>query len=110
MSGQLLWFTIAGMALISYALRISFLLLHERLAFPAVVRRALRYVPYAVLAALIVPAVFGGIEEEFSPEPSRLFAALVGTLIAWRTRSVVLTLALGMGSLWLVKWLVQWLG
>lgn len=106
MSGPVLWFTILGMALISYALRISFLLLHERLTFPPVVQRALRYVPYAVLAALIVPAVAGGGEQPFSPEFPRLFAAVVGAVIAWRTRSVVLTLALGMGSLWLVQLLL----
>lgn len=107
MSGPVLWFTILGMALISYALRVSFLLLHERITFPSLVRRALRYVPYAVLAALVVPAVMGGVDEGFSPEPPRLVAAVVGALIAWRTRSVVLTLTVGMASLWLMQWLMQ---
>ena len=105
MSGPQLWLVIAGMASISYLLRISFLLLHERFGFPPLVSRALRYVPYAVLAALILPAVVGGGEEAFSPELPRVTAALVGALIAWRTRSVLLTLTLGMATLWLVSWL-----
>lgn len=101
-----LWLTIAAMALITYALRASFLLLHERLSFPPLVRRALRYVPYAVLAGLLVPAIFRGTEgEAFAPELPRLIAALIGASVAWRTGSVILTLLSGMVSLWLGLWL-----
>jgi branched-subunit amino acid transport protein len=102
-SGWLLWLTIAGMALLTYALRISFLLLHERITFPPLVRRALRYVPYAVLAALVVPAVFGSPQDPFEPRTTRLLAGLIGAAVAWRTRSVILTLALGMSALWLIQ-------
>lgn len=101
MSGPVLWLTILGMALISYALRISFLLLHERIGFPPAVRRALRYVPYAVLAALVLPAVAGNGEQAFAPELPRVLAGILGALVAWRTRSVILTLTLGMATLWL---------
>ncbi|MEX2536035.1 MAG: AzlD domain-containing protein [Trueperaceae bacterium] len=104
MSGPQLWLTIAAMALLSYALRVSFLLLHERLGFPPVVRRALRYVPYAVLAALLLPAVFAGGEEAFAIELPRIGAALLGALIALRTGSVILTLSLGMLTLWVGQW------
>jgi branched-subunit amino acid transport protein len=106
MSGWTLWLTIAGMALISYSLRVSFLLLHERIAFPPLVRRALRYVPYAVLAALLVPAMFGTPQDPFEPRTIRLIAGLAGALVAWQTRSVILTLSLGMATLWLVQWLL----
>lgn len=102
----MLWLTILGMALISYALRISFLLLHERFSFPPLVIRALRYVPYAVLAALIVPAVAGSGERAFAPELPRIGAALLGALIAWRTGSVILTLTSGMVGLWVGQWLL----
>lgn len=106
MNGALLWFVIAAMALLTFGLRASFLLLHERVTFPLLVRRALRYVPYAVLAALLVPAVLERGDQAFAPEWPRLTAALVGAAIALRTRSVILTLSLGMLTLWVGQWLL----
>lgn len=103
MSGPALWLTIVGMALVTYALRVSFLLLPERATFPPLVRRALRYVPYAVLAALLAPALFGAEARVLSPTPDKLLAGLIGGLIAWRTHSVVLTLVVGMTSLWALQ-------
>lgn len=100
------WLVIFTMAVITYGLRVSFLLLHEKLSFPPVVQRALRYVPYAVLAALVMPAVFVGDLGRFELEPARVVAAITGALIAWRTGSVILTLTLGMASLWAVQLLL----
>lgn len=105
-NGPVLWLTIAGMAIISYLLRVSFLLLHERIGFPPLLTRALRYVPYAVLAALVVPVVAGSGEKVLAPELPRVLAATAGALIAWRTRSVLLTLTLGMATLWLTQLLL----
>ena len=51
----MLWLTMAGMALVTYALRASFLLLPPGVETPALVRRALRYVPAAVLTAIWAP-------------------------------------------------------
>lgn len=102
-SGPAIWLTIAGMALVTYALRVSFLLLPERATFPPLVRRALRYVPYAVLAALLMPALFGAEARALSPSADELVAGLIGGLIAWRTHSVILTLLLGMASLWTLQ-------
>jgi branched-subunit amino acid transport protein len=106
-SANFVWLLIVAMAAVTLALRVSFLLLHERISFPPLVRRALRYVPYAVLAALVVPAVLspGGAEE--APGVERVLAGLVGALVAWRTGSVLLTLLVGMAALWLGE---LWLG
>ncbi|MEX2541718.1 MAG: AzlD domain-containing protein [Trueperaceae bacterium] len=103
---QYAWLLIVSMGLVTFALRLSFLMLNGRLVFPPLVQRALRYVPYAVLAALVVPALFGGREVDFAVQPTRLIAALVGAAIAWRSGSVLLTLTLGMVTLWLGKFLV----
>ena len=45
-----------GMAAVTYALRASFLLLPENAQLPALLRRALRYVPAAVLTAMVSAA------------------------------------------------------
>ena len=47
--------TLAGMVAVTYGIRLSFLVFGHRVAFPAWLERALRYVPAAVLTALIVP-------------------------------------------------------
>jgi branched-subunit amino acid transport protein len=56
MNGQLL-LLLVGMVLVTYGIRLSFLVFGHRLDFPAWLERALRYVPAAVLTALIVPMV-----------------------------------------------------
>lgn len=50
-----LWLTIIGMGLITYAIRLSLLGIWERVELTAVTHRALKYVPIAVLSAIIVP-------------------------------------------------------
>jgi branched-subunit amino acid transport protein len=57
-----LWGTILGMALVTYLLRATFLLLPPGLETPGLLRRALRYVPAAVLTAIWAPEVL--VEDE----------------------------------------------
>lgn len=91
---------IAGMALVTFAVRYPVLLLVSRVPMPEAVFRALRYVPPAVLAAIIVPAVLmpkGTID--VSPANSYLVAALVCVIVAWRTRHLLFTIVLGMAAM-----------
>jgi branched-subunit amino acid transport protein len=83
----------------TYAMRASFLLAADRLArVPPGVERLLRQIPPAALASLVVPALLRphGELDLFSP---RLVAGLVAAAVAWRTRNVAVTLAVGMGLL-----------
>lgn len=100
MSGAVLWALFAAMGIVTLALRASFLLLPERTTLPPLVRRALAYVPPAVLAAIVTPALFAPGEVTLGFVDARLPAALVAILVAWRTRSVLATLTTGMGVLW----------
>jgi branched-subunit amino acid transport protein len=80
-------------------MRASFLLAADRLArVPPSVERILRQIPPAALASLVVPALLRphGELDLFSP---RLVAGLVAAVVAWRTRNVAATLAVGMGLL-----------
>lgn len=68
-------------------------------------QRWLRYVPPAVLAALIVPPVLapeGHLEIGLST-----WAVLAGLVVAWRTRNVLWTIAGGMAMFWILRALVQ---
>ena len=103
MSQQLLALTILGMGIITYGIRVSFFLLPTGVTLPAWFRRALRYVPAAVLSAIIFPELFmpRGVFD-LSLDNSRLLAGLLAVVIAWRTRNALLTVAGGMIALWLL--------
>lgn len=97
-----LWLIILGMGVITYAIRLSLFLLLERVELAPAIQRGLRYVPTAVLSAIILPEILlpGGIPD-FSPGNPRLLAGLIAAVVAWKTRNVLWTIALGMCALWL---------
>lgn len=97
-----LWITIGAMGSVTYLIRLSFIIAWGRLAMPDLVRRALRYVPTAVLSAIILPEMLrpGGGPLDVSPGNARLIAGAIAALVAWRTRNILLTIAIGMAVLW----------
>ena len=104
MSTPALWLTILGAGAVTFALRLSFIALLGRMRITPPLGRALRFVPAAVLTAVVIPPLFyvnGALE--VSPGNERLLAGLVAALIAWRTRSVLLTLGGGMATLWILQ-------
>lgn len=104
MSPAAFWVVLVGMALAAYLFRASFFFLGERLSLPAVLQRALDFVPPAVLAALVLP-VFVDLGAPWGRlETAQLVAGAAAALVAYRTRSVPFTLVVGMGVLWLGLW------
>jgi branched-subunit amino acid transport protein len=96
-----LWIVIVGGALATFAIRLSFIALIPPDRLPEPVRRGLRLVPPAVLSAIILPAVVAPAGQlELVLGNDRLWAGLLATLVAWRTRSTWLTIAVGMVVLW----------
>lgn len=91
------WSVILLAGLGTYALRASLILLLGRVSVPFVAARAFSYVGPAVMAAIAVPAILapGGV---FDPATVRVPAAAAAGLVAWRFRSVPLTLAVGLGT------------
>ena len=104
MSPLTLWLTIVGAGAVTFALRFSFIALLGRTEMPLFLGRVLRFVPAAVLTAVVIPLLFyenGSLEASLGNE--RLLAGLVAALIAWRTRSVLFTLGGGMATLWTLQ-------
>lgn len=95
------WSMIIGIGIATFIIRFAPIALLARRALPAGLKQALRYVPPAVMAAIIAPPLFfvGG-APTISPDLPRITAAALAALIAWRTRSTLLTVVLGMLALW----------
>ncbi len=96
-----LWLTMLFAGLVTYLIRLSFILIVGQRPVPPLLRRALRLVPPAVLTAIIFPEVFmpsGQLDISFGN--ARLLAGLVAILVAWRTKNAVLTIIIGMLVVW----------
>jgi branched-subunit amino acid transport protein len=97
------WVLIAGLSAIAFLSRALFVVPNRPLNLPAAAERLLRYAPAAALAAIVVPDLFradavatGGGGIVFNP---RLYAGLVGLIVAVWSRSIVLTMVAGMAAL-----------
>jgi branched-subunit amino acid transport protein len=101
-----LWLAIAGMAVATFGQRASFLLLPERVQLPALLRRALRYVPAAVLTAIWAPELLvqNGVTS-IALGNERLLAGIVAVAIAWRFRATFGTIVAGLVALHLFDWM-----
>lgn len=102
-----LWLVLILGGLITFATRLSFIFLLNKVNVPIWLRRALFFVPPAVLTAIIFPEIFlhtGSFN--VSLLNPRLIAGILAVVIAWRTKNALLTVAGGMICLWIAQaWL-----
>ncbi|MCK5052917.1 MAG: AzlD domain-containing protein [Anaerolineales bacterium] len=92
-----LWIIILGGMAVTYLIRLTFIIIIPPDRLPEWVRRGLRYVPPAVLAALIVPDLLlldGTLHLSFANH--RLIAGSIAGLVAWRSRNTWLTIVSGL--------------
>ncbi len=104
MSTTLLLLSMAACGLVTFLIRLSFIAFGHQLPADPRISALLRYVPPAILGALIGPEIFmvgGGLNA--TPDNPRLWAALVALLVARLTRSVLATIAAGMAALWAIQ-------
>ena len=89
---------ILGMMLVTFGVRYPTLVLVGRFELPPMLIRALRYVPVAVLTAIVVPtALMPQGQIEVGLTNAYLYGSIAAVIIAWRTKNLLLTIALGMG-------------
>jgi len=99
-----LWLVIVVVGALNYASRLSFIAFFARRSVPAPLARALRYVPAAMLSALILPMVLPGPPLVLPAWPTpKIVAALIAGVVAWHTHSTLKTLGAGMLALWLLQ-------
>ena len=96
------WIVIVAVGALNYASRLSFIAFFARRTMPPLLARALRYVPAAMLATLIVPMIVAPTPGDLPFNP-RIPAAIVAGVVAWFTKSSLKTMVAGMAALWLLQ-------
>lgn len=99
-----IWLVMIAGGLITFGMRFSLIYLFGRFEVPQTMRRALHYVPPAVLSAIIFPELFlqdGILSLSFSN--IRLVAGLVAIVVAWYSKNTFLTIIVGMVVLVILK-------
>jgi 4-azaleucine resistance transporter AzlC len=100
-----IWLVMLFGGLITFGMRFSLIYLFGRFQVPETMRRALHYVPPAVLSAIIFPELFlrdGSLD--ISMENTRLLAGLASVLVAWFSKNTLITIIAGMVALFLLQY------
>jgi len=98
------WTVFALGGLITFAMRFSFIYALGRVEIPPAARRALRFVPPAVLSAIVFPELLmpaGRVDAGLGNH--RLLAGAAGVAVALWTKKTLPTLVVGMAALALLK-------
>jgi branched-subunit amino acid transport protein len=101
-----IWLVMIAGGLITFGMRFSLIYLFGRFEVPETMRRALHYVPPAVLSAIIFPELFyrdGNLDLTWTN--ARLFAGLIAIAVAWFSKNTLLTIIVGMIVLLILNFL-----
>jgi branched-subunit amino acid transport protein len=101
------WLVMAVAGLLTFGIRLSFIALQDKVKMPAWFQRSLRFVPVAVLSAIIVPGLFerNGVVDISAGNP-QVWAGLAAIIVAWLTKNVLLTIAAGMAAMVALQFLL----
>ncbi len=97
---------VAGMAAVTFLVRWPVLALVSRINLPRPVLDSMKFIPPAVLTAIVVPAMLmpaGSLEIDIAN--AYLVAGIAAGIIAFRTRNLLLTIVLGMALFLFWRWL-----
>jgi branched-subunit amino acid transport protein len=95
-----IWLVMLIGGVVTFGMRFSLIYLFGKFEIPETMRRALHYVPPAVLSAIIFPELFFHANHfDISLSNSRLLAGVVAALVAWISKNTLLTILAGMVAL-----------
>lgn len=99
-----IWLVMIIGGLLTFGMRFSFIYLFGKFEVPETLRRALHYVPPAVLSAIIFPEIFlqaGRLDITFTN--TRLLAGVFAIVVAYFTKNTLITILAGMAALILLQ-------
>jgi branched-subunit amino acid transport protein len=102
-----IWLVMLAGGLITFAIRFVLIFLFGKFEIPPTLRRALHYVPPAVLSAIVFPELFlrGG-RMALELGNTRLLAGIVAIVVAWFSKNTLLTIVAGMVALVVMQMMV----
>lgn len=99
-----IWLVMLIGGLLTFGMRFSLIFLFGRFEVPATMRKALHYVPPAVLSAIIFPELlYSSGSLNLSLNNTRLIAGIIAILVAWYTKNTLLTILAGMAALLILQ-------
>ncbi len=102
-----IWIVMVCGGLLTFGMRLSFIYLFGRFEIPDSLHRALRFVPPAVLSALILPELLMPAGKfDIGPGNHRWLAGVVAMLVAWRTKNTLLTILAGVAALLILQFIM----
>ena len=102
-----IWLVMLIGGLITFGMRFSLIFLFGKFHIPETMRRALHYVPPAVLSAIVFPELlYRSSQLDISPGNTRLLAGVIAILVAWYSKNTLLTILAGMIALFLLQVLI----
>ena len=99
-----IWLVMILGGLITFVIRFVLIYLFGRFEVPETMRKALHYVPPAVLSAIVFPELFiGDGVFNLSLDNHRMLAGLLAIFVAWLSRNILITILAGMVALFLLQ-------
>ena len=97
-----LWLLMLVIGTGTFLIRFSFIWLLGQGEISPGAQRILRFIPPSVLAAMILPSFVFPHHTGFAVDNPRMWAGAVAAIVAWRSKSMILTIVTGMSALWLI--------
>ena len=108
MHSATIWIVIILTGLGTFLLRLSFINLYGKIKMHTLLKKSLRFIPPAVFAALVLPALLYNSDSviNISLHNYRLLAGIIAAFLAWKLKNVLLTTFVGLGALWVFQWIM----
>jgi len=104
----MIWLLLLCIGIITYATRLSFIMLFGKIEMPPLLLRILHYVPMTVLTSIVLVQLFLPKNTlDLSHSNPRWIAGLIAAIVAWRTRNIFITILIGMVALWSLQLLLR---
>jgi branched-subunit amino acid transport protein len=101
------WLIMIALAVGTFLIRISFIILFNNREVHPLIARALRFVPASILSALVIPQILTRNNSlRISLANPQLIAGVIAAVVAWRTKNVPFTILSGMVVLWGLQLLI----
>ena len=101
------WVLIIYCGLITFLTRFSMIALLKKEMFNDRIREVLSYVPSAIFAAIIFPAIFLDSSGVFKlTNNPKIFAAIIAMVVGIFSRSIIVTIISGLVSYWVIIFVI----